>query len=195
MILPCHEFSIGSRRPRNQRAVRKREVLVWDDPVRVYFEAAADARTRGAGAVGRVEAEAARLELVHGGPVVGAAVALAVTALVELRALLRHGAPARSVRRLHPAAGQSRRCPPGGSRPAWIPIAGSRPRSTTNPGPRPLHRAGRRSGPPRPRSCGACTCPVAVSRRDPSARRLRGRGRSPGGGSDRIRDRLPSCGP
>ena len=71
-------------RPRHDRAVGERQVLVGDDPLRVYLETAADAGAGRAGAVGRVEAEAARLELVHGGAVVGAAVPLAVAAFLEV---------------------------------------------------------------------------------------------------------------
>jgi len=57
--------------------------LVGNDPLRIDLEAAADAGAARAGAVRRVEAEAARLQLVHRRAVVRAAVTLAVAALLE----------------------------------------------------------------------------------------------------------------
>ena len=73
--------------PGHQRPACQRQVPVGHDALRIYLEAAADAGAARAGAMRRIEAEAAGLELVHGSAVVGAAVPLAVAALRELRRL------------------------------------------------------------------------------------------------------------
>ena len=64
------EVLAGDLRPRRDRTVVEREVLVGDDQVRVDLELGAEAGALGARAVGRVEREGPRLDLVEGEHVV-----------------------------------------------------------------------------------------------------------------------------
>ena len=76
--------------PRHERALRDALGPVRDDEVRVDLETRPETGARGAGAVRGVEGEVARLELVDREPVVGAAVLLAVPALLETGRLAVH---------------------------------------------------------------------------------------------------------
>src|SRR5207237_7977353 len=72
----------GVLRPRGERALGEALRRVGDQQVRVELEARPETRAGRARAVGRVEREVSRLELVAGEPVMWAAVALAVPPLL-----------------------------------------------------------------------------------------------------------------
>ncbi len=73
----------GHPRPGHDGALGDGEAAIGDQPVGVELEADAQAGTRRAGAVRRVEREAAGLQLVDGGPVDGTREALAEALLLE----------------------------------------------------------------------------------------------------------------
>src|SRR5262249_33789147 len=74
-------------RPGHRRTGHPALALVGQHELRVDLQARAEAGARRAGAMRRVEREAARLELVDGRAVIWARVALRETALLELRRL------------------------------------------------------------------------------------------------------------
>ena len=73
----------GDRAPGCKRALGDALRRVGDDARRVDFEAGSEAGAHGAGAVGRVEGEAARLEVVDRESVVRAGIAFAVAAFLK----------------------------------------------------------------------------------------------------------------
>ena len=139
---------MGILRPRHEGTARDALGAVRDHEVRVDDELGPDPGAGGAGAVGRVEREAARLQLVDRRPVVRAAVALAVAALLEVGRL----AVPRRRRDDHHALAEAE------GRLDRIGQAGGVGRRLAR---RARERA-RRSGRRRPRSCGACTCRGSV---------------------------------
>ena len=76
------------RVPGDDRAVRQGQLLVGDDQLRVDLEAETEARTVGARAIGSVEGEGARLDLVEGQRVVIRAGALLGETAAALRVVL-----------------------------------------------------------------------------------------------------------
>ena len=82
-----HDSSIGSLDHGTSAPSRRLLAAVRDEEVGIDLEARPEAGAGRAGAVGRVEAEVARLELVHREPVVRAGEPLRVAALLELRLL------------------------------------------------------------------------------------------------------------
>ena len=123
---------------------------------RVELEADAQARCRsGQAPCGELNEKRARLQLVDGGAVEGAAVALAEALLLEgagVRRRHEHDALARGAAPSRPSRRAGRR--PGRGAPA-------------SKGARRRPRGGRRAGRRRPRWCGACTCPAWARRRGP----------------------------
>ena len=127
-IFSRHEASVGIRAHGTSAPVREALRAVRDDEVRVDLEPRPEAGAGRAGAVRRVEREAARLELVDREAVVRAAVLLAVAPLLERRAARRRAARARSGRRPRRAAARSRSNRPAGRRPgpgSTRPVSGS----------------------------------------------------------------------
>ncbi len=85
------EPRVGHRHPRpgpQERAAGDRQRAIRDDEVRIDLQPRAEPGAVRAGAVRRVEREAARLEVVDREPVVRAGVALRVAALLERRRLV-----------------------------------------------------------------------------------------------------------
>ena len=92
------EPRVGHRHPRprpEERPLGDRQRLVRHDQIGVDLEARPETGAVGAGTMGRVEREAARLELVDDEVVVRTRVALGVAALLEGRGLVRRSAPGR----------------------------------------------------------------------------------------------------